>query len=287
MGQLIPFSFENHTVRVISDDKGDPWFVAADLCKTIGLSDHKGSFRHHLDKVDDDERMTVPRSLVMGTPTSNMGVVARAFIEAAGGATWAEPDIWVVSESGAYALILRSRDATTPGTVQHRFRKWITSEVLPSIRRTGGYSQPQQATELARVVEAAGAFDPLMKVALAIGCDQNTAAISANQAIIKLTHVNLLETIDKTHLVAPNQEAVYLTPTEIGKEIGLSNQKVNSKLAQLGLQVKIGSHWQATPAGREFSRTLDTGKRHNDGTPVQQVKWASSVIDLVKTPHAA
>ena len=54
-----------------------------------------------------------------------------------------------------------------------------------------------------------------------------------------------------------------------------------------GNDVKIGGHWQPTPTGREFARTLDTGKRHHDGTPVQQVKWASSVIDLIATAQAA
>lgn len=45
----------------------------------------------------------------------------------------------IVSEGGLYTLILRSRDATIPGTLSHRFRKWVTSEVLPAIRRTGRF----------------------------------------------------------------------------------------------------------------------------------------------------
>lgn len=45
----------------------------------------------------------------------------------------------VISESGLYTLILRCRDAVTPGTIPYRFRKWVTSEVLPQIRRTGRY----------------------------------------------------------------------------------------------------------------------------------------------------
>jgi prophage antirepressor-like protein len=48
-------------------------------------------------------------------------------------------EVVIVSESGLYTLILRSRTATTPGTVQHRFRRWVTSEVLPAIRKTGTY----------------------------------------------------------------------------------------------------------------------------------------------------
>ena len=156
---IIPFQFENKSIRVVTDDAGESWFVAADVCKTVGLQDHKGSYRHHLDKLDEDERHSVPRSVVQGTPTSNMGVVAKAFVEDAGGAVWAEPEIWLVSESGAYALILRSRDATTPGTVPHRFRRWITSEVLPSIRKTGSYSvagNPNVPTK--QYVDAAAAF---------------------------------------------------------------------------------------------------------------------------------
>lgn len=47
----------------------------------------------------------------------------------------------VVSESGMYTLILRCRDAVKKGSIPHRFRKWVTAEVLPQIRKTGSYSQ--------------------------------------------------------------------------------------------------------------------------------------------------
>lgn len=46
----------------------------------------------------------------------------------------------VINESGLYILILRSRDAMTPGTAAHRFRKWVTATVLPSIRRTNTFT---------------------------------------------------------------------------------------------------------------------------------------------------
>lgn len=54
-------------------------------------------------------------------------------------------DLIVISESGLYTLIIRSRKATTPGTVQHRFRRWVTSEVLPTIRKTGSYGAQKSA----------------------------------------------------------------------------------------------------------------------------------------------
>ncbi len=49
------------------------------------------------------------------------------------------PNTLIISESGLYTLILRCRDAVTPGTIPYRFRKWVTGEVLPQIRQTGRY----------------------------------------------------------------------------------------------------------------------------------------------------
>jgi hypothetical protein len=49
---------------------------------------------------------------------------------------------WKPFSASCYPLILRSRKAVTPGTVQHRFRKWVTAEVLPALRRSGRYGAP-------------------------------------------------------------------------------------------------------------------------------------------------
>ena len=60
-----------------------------------------------------------------------------------------------VTESGLYALVLRCRDAMTPGTKSHSFRKWVTSEVIPAIRKTGIFSQfqlPQTKAEALRAL---------------------------------------------------------------------------------------------------------------------------------------
>lgn len=109
---ITPFLFEGeHTVRKVERD-GEPWFVAADPCAIIGIRDVSQA----VEKLDDDEK-------------------GAYLIRTLGG----QQEMLIVSESGLYALILRSRDAMKPGTVAHRFRKWITSEVLPAIRRTGHY----------------------------------------------------------------------------------------------------------------------------------------------------
>ena len=92
---------------------GDPWFAAVDVCAAIGIANSRDA----LVSLDDDEK----------------GV---ALTDTLGGAQ----SLSVVSEPGLYCLILRSRDATKPGTRAHAFRRWVTHDVLPAIRRTGAYT---------------------------------------------------------------------------------------------------------------------------------------------------
>lgn len=103
---VIPFAFEDHLVRVVMRD-GEPWFVAKDVCDVLGLAKHDTA----LGRLDDDEK----GSHTVGTP---------------GG----PQQVSVVSESGLYALMFSSRKEEA-----RRLRKWVTSEVMPSIRKTGAY----------------------------------------------------------------------------------------------------------------------------------------------------
>lgn len=115
----ISFNFEDK-VQVRTVAKNDEvWFVAADVCAAIGIRNSRDA----VSNLDEDEK----------------GV---ALTDTLGG----EQEVAIINESGMYALILRSRNATKPGTVQHRFRKWVTSEVLPSIRKTGTYTMPDRLT---------------------------------------------------------------------------------------------------------------------------------------------
>lgn len=112
---ITPFLFEGQSLlRVVTRD-GDPWFVAADICRILGLSNPTKAVA----SLDDDEKANF--KLGFSAPGS---------------------DATFLSEGGMYTLILRSRQATTPGTVPHRLRKFVTGEVLPQIRKTGAYAQP-------------------------------------------------------------------------------------------------------------------------------------------------
>ena len=113
MNALSVFSFqENHPVRVVLVN-GEPWFVAADVCKALDIADKRAAVR----KLDDDEK----GGYSLPTP---------------GGVQ----SVGIVNESGLYTLILRCRDAVKQGTTAWRFRKWVTNEVLPAIRKNGEYS---------------------------------------------------------------------------------------------------------------------------------------------------
>ncbi len=107
------FSFESQAdIRAIIID-GAPWFIALDVCHALGISNNRDAML----KLDDDEKNTV--ALTDGKRGN--------------------PNTLIISESGLYTLILRCRDAVTPGTIPYRFRKWVTGEVLPQIRQTGRY----------------------------------------------------------------------------------------------------------------------------------------------------
>ena len=110
--QLSTFNFESKYIRTLAINN-EPWFVAVDVCQALGLTQTTNALRN----LDDDEvALTSIKGISKGNDQVNL-----------------------VSESGMYTLILRCRDAVKKGSVPHRFRKWVTSEVLPTIRKTGKY----------------------------------------------------------------------------------------------------------------------------------------------------
>lgn len=106
--EIQSFSFNSATLRVLTDENGEPWFVAKDVCDVLELN----NVGQALTRLDDDEKSSI--TLNDGTPGT--------------------PNKAIVSESGLYSLILASRKPEA-----HEFKRWITHEVLPTIRKTGGY----------------------------------------------------------------------------------------------------------------------------------------------------
>jgi hypothetical protein len=146
---------------------------------------------------------------------------------------------------------------------------------------TGQYEKVPAIEPIKITLKAAKLFSPLFQTARLIGCDRNAAAISANQFIRKLTNINLLAELGHTHLIADNPQSTWLTPTELGQRIGVNARNFNLLLAEAGLQMKQGEAWTPTDAADGFYRRFDTSKRHGNGTPVTQIKWADNVLTLI------
>lgn len=124
MSNLSVFSFEKSPVRTILVS-GAPWFSSADVGKILQLSNIRASVA----LLDDDEK---------GVNT----------IDTPGG----KQEISIVSESGLYALIFKSRRPEAK-----KFRRWVTSEVLPAIRKTGSYSATLTPAEQLQIRKAISA----------------------------------------------------------------------------------------------------------------------------------
>jgi prophage antirepressor-like protein len=107
MNDMTTFEFEGQSVRVIRDEDGNPWWVAKDVCDVLDLENTSMA----LEKLDDDEKLT-SKLLTSGQMR----------------------EVWLVNEPGLYTLIIRSNKPEA-----RKFKRWITHEVLPSIRRTGSY----------------------------------------------------------------------------------------------------------------------------------------------------
>ena len=101
------------SVRAFADENGEPWFVAADVARVLDYRTASDAIRY----LDDDEADTLKQRI-----RSENGVEQ-------------ERQMLIINESGLYNLVFRSRKPEAK-----KFRKWVTEEVLPSIRKTGSYS---------------------------------------------------------------------------------------------------------------------------------------------------
>lgn len=115
-------NYKDHTVRMLIID-GEPWWVAKDVCEILDLGDtHKA-----VERLDDDERNLIP-------VTDSLGRLQETYI---------------VNEAGLYSLILGSRKPEAK-----EFKRWITHEVIPQIRKTGSYALDPRRLLAAAVIEA-------------------------------------------------------------------------------------------------------------------------------------
>ena len=227
-------------VRTVTID-GEPWLVGKDVATALGYSNPSNAVVTHVD----DEDKTTYSFQVSG---SNYKTKAT-----------------LINESGLYSLVLSSKLPTAK-----KFKHWITSEVLPAIRRHGAYMTPE------KIEEALLNPDTLIRLATELKAEREARkhaeleAASAKQVIGELK-----PKADYTDRILSSKGTV--TTTAIAKDYGMSATGFNKLLHELHVIYKIGKQWflyaKYQAKGYTHSKTFDFV--HTDGKPDcnMQTEW--------------
>lgn len=239
MNQSQLFNFNGQQVRTLVSNN-QPYFVGKDVAEILGYGDTNQAIRKH---VDDEDKLT------------------RQFNGSGQNRT-----MTVINESGLYDLIFdASRQSKNPD-IQRRakkFRHWVTSEVLPSIRKHGAYMTDEKIEEVLLNP------DTIIKLATELKTERERRSI-AEQRVNELT-----PKASYYDLVLSNKSLV--TITQIAKDYGMSGQAMNHKLHDLGVIYKQGDTWllysKYQRTGWTHSETIMVTKSDGTQKAVMHTKW--------------
>lgn len=231
MMEIQTFNFENQQVRTI-EIENKPYFVGKDVATILGYKDTSDALKKH---VDEDDKLT------------------RRFADSGQGR-----NMYIINESGLYSLILSSKLPNAK-----KFKRWVTSEVLPAIRKHGGYLTEQ------KLEEALLNPDTLINLATQLKQEREGRLI-AEQRVNELTPK--ASYYDK---VLSNKALV--TITVIAKDYGMSGKAMNALLHELGVQYKQGTTWllyaRYQKNGWTHSETVMITDKDGNEKAVLNTKW--------------
>ena len=243
--QLVPFDFEGRPVRIVTDAQGEPWFVAADVCRVLEISKPENAYG----RLDGDERDT----RTVGTP---------------GG----PQDMVVLNESGLYSLILTSRKAEAK-----RFKRWVTREVLPSIRKTGSYAVPGTLTSLPAPTH--DRVSAILLIGEAVAKVPGVKPGIAAAAMLTCIQENTGLTTEMLRRALPPSDAPIcaLNATQLGKLMKRSAKATNQLLASHDFQFRNDrDEWELTEAGETWAEALPYSRNGHSG---YQILWNPAVAE--------
>lgn len=238
----------------------DPWFVGKDIATALGYAKPENAIANHVDS--DDKTST----LIQG---SGSNYKSKAII---------------INESGLYSLILSSKLPAAK-----KFKHWVTSEVLPALRKTGKYEIPKITPNphyRTRMIKTAvkDTADTATVIADVFGVKKPMAMTAAMQMVGEAYGVDM-EPLKQ--FIPPETNPGYLTPTKIANELGLKTSKgnpnpqlANSLLKDAGLQESVSGHWVLTEKGAKFGESIPfTASSGHSG---YQIKWSPKVLEILK-----
>ncbi|HGF8002273.1 phage antirepressor KilAC domain-containing protein [Enterococcus lactis] len=226
------FNFEQNEVRtVLVNDK--PYFVGKDVAEILGYSKPRNAISTH---VDEEDKQDAPIQGDLGGTQS----------------------MTIINESGLYSLILKSKLPSAK-----KFKRWVTSEVLPAIRKHGGYLTPE------KVEEALLNPDTIIQLATQLK-EERTGRLIAEQKIAEYEpKISYLDSI------LSSTDSV--TISQIAADYGMSPQQMNKLLHKLGIQKKVGNQWllckKHMNQGYTKSHTSEIPKADGGTKIVMSTKW--------------
>lgn len=264
MSNITPFDFDGHPIRVVTDAAGNPWFSANEVCEVLGYGNPRDAVSRHVDEED------------VGKPDTLT----------AGGRQRATH----VNESGMYALIFGSTKAEAK-----RFKKWVTSEVLPSIRRSGGYVAQRPPVPAAAPAPLRDQVDASILLLRAAAEDLRFAPSALLGGYQKLEHHVGVAGLLPTYAVdaPPSNVTGSSEPTKSAGEllkdfgVGMSTQAFNKLLIQHGLleererpSTKGVKKFKVCLAS-EFGKNLTSPSNPRETQPHWYVSRFADLLDLV------
>ncbi|MFI3255426.1 MAG: BRO family protein [Eubacteriales bacterium] len=237
MEQLTTFTHEMGEIRML-EIQGEPWFVGNDVAKILGYSNSSKAVITHVDS--EDKRTEV-------IPTSQNGNTVGK--------------VNLINESGLYSLILSSKLPTAK-----IFKKWVTSEVLPSIRKHGFYAKKELVNDPDFLI-ALGKMGEQMK--------QEQAEKEALQQEVQLLSEALTEYAPQiSYLEKILSSDCTLTTTQIAADYGISARKLNDILHQERVQYKVNGQWILYQEHKNQNLTHSETMLVNNGLrSVVHTKW--------------
>jgi Prophage antirepressor len=202
MDEIQIYCYEGRDVRTVSKN-GEPWFMAADVCRVLELD----NVSQALARLDEDEKYTT----LISNESAATGQSLAAF----------------VNEPGLYALILGSRKPQAKA-----FKRWITHEVVPSIRKHGVYATDELLSNP----------DVMIAVLQELKAQrERTKALQLTAAVQKQQIAELQPKASYYDLILQNKNTVPVT--QIAKDYGMSGRAFNKLLHELGVQYKLRETW--------------------------------------------
>jgi prophage antirepressor-like protein len=202
---IVAFKYEEQQVRTI-EKNGEPWFVGKDVAEILGYSDTAQAVRKHIDNED--------KGVVeMTTPGGKQPVT-------------------IINESGLYSLILSSKLPTAK-----EFKHWVTSEVLPSIRKTGEYKiTPAQQNRLDIMERNSRAREASLWLRISAQVKSDTyRQVCASYASTVLAGREVIP--------LPQTTQHHYSATEIGEMFGVSKQAIGNLANKYGMKTDEYGSW--------------------------------------------